>query len=157
MIFERHMGLDIGTARIGVAFSDPLGIAAHPHSTVDRNGNGEMKSIVALIEQQKVQTVVIGVPYELDGNVGDAARGVLAWGDSLRRVLSRSERTTNVKIEYWDERLTTASAEHYIVGSRKKNKDRRSLLDQVAASLILESYMSCKGKLSSVTSYTSGQ
>jgi putative Holliday junction resolvase len=136
----RLMGLDVGDERVGIALSDPSHTYALPHSTVRRK---ETPRIVELVKAERVKRIVVGMPYELDGDLGPQAEKVKKFIRSLEAALKRGG--VECPIETVDERLTTSAAEHFIVGTPLKNSSRRAALDQVAASLILESYLMRKG------------
>ena len=135
----RIMALDVGDARIGIALSDPLRIIAQPHSTLERNKKA-VPALVELIKREAVKIVVIGLPKTLDGELKEQAQKTIAFKEKLVEGL-RNQKLTDVGFELWDERLTTVNAERIIKGTKLKDKNRRALLDQVSATLILESYM----------------
>ena len=138
---QRSMALDVGDARIGIALSDPMGILAQPHSTIENTGAAALKRIMTIAEQEQVDTIVIGLPLELDGSVGDQARKVQALHARLLELLKRRPPLKGVKSLLWDERLTTVQAERVLEGSGLKNRARRAALDRVSAAIILDSYL----------------
>lgn len=130
------MGLDVGDERVGIALSDPFLTYALPHSTVMRK---ETPKIVALAVSERVSKIVVGLPYELSGELGPQSEKVKKFIRSLEGALKRGG--VEIPIETFDERLTTTGAERFLIGSNLKNSSRRAALDQLAASLILESYL----------------
>ena len=129
------LGLDIGDARIGVAISDELGIAAHPLCTIARkNRKADLAALHALIMAHKVERVVIGLPLRLNGEVGIQAEKVKKFAAVL-------ERTIDLPICFWDERFTTVEAEQILRHTKKRGKKRKQIIDQVAAVLILNGYL----------------
>ena len=134
------MALDVGDARIGVALSDPLGITAQPFASVDQNGRS-VRSIIKIIEEQNVREIVVGLPLELNGEVGTQAKKVEEFVAILRSALDRNRELKGMKIGFWDERFTTAEAKRVTAGSGLKNEESRAALDRVSATLILEGYL----------------
>lgn len=134
----RVMALDVGDARIGVALSDTLQITAQPLTTVERTKRG-IKELLTLIETQKPVSIVIGLPKMLSGEVGEQGLKTSQFGDELQRKLTA--RNIDSRLIFWDERLTTVNAERLIQGTKLRNKNRRALLDQVSAMLILEAFL----------------
>ena len=132
----RAVALDVGTRRIGVALSDSGGTVATPYETVHRSGDRgrEHRHIAQLVDEAGAEVVVVGLPLSLDGSVGPAARAVLDEIDELRAALG-------VEIVTWDERLSTVQAERSMrtMGVRKGAK--RRIVDQLAATVILQSWL----------------
>lgn len=129
------LGLDVGDARIGVARSDELGIAAHPLCTLTRkNRQVDLVAISDLVSIHKVERVIIGLPISLDGTIGTQARSVQKFAQRLRKVIK-------VPIEFWDERFTTVEAEDVLRELNKNSKEQKDIIDQVAATIILSEYL----------------
>lgn len=129
------LGLDIGDARIGVAISDELGIAAHPLCTITRkNRQVDLAALNSLIDTHAVEEIVIGLPLRLNGEIGIQAQKVKRFGAVL-------ERTFNLPISFLDERFTTVEAEQILQQTKKRRKKRKKIIDQVAAVLILDGYL----------------
>lgn len=143
---NRIMALDVGDARIGVALSDRLGITAQPKCTIERKTGSYIRDILELVAKEQVETVVIGIPYELSGSLGDQGRKVTCFAKNLSSSLKADPELSTVKVDFWDERFTTREAESVIAGSKLKNRQRRAALDRVSAAIILQSYMACNHK-----------
>lgn len=127
----RVMALDWGTRRIGVAVSDGLGLAAHGLPTlVRRNIRSDLDALAALIRERSIETVVIGHPLHLDGRESPASRRAAKFARRLAR-------HAHVETRLWDERLTSWAAEE-LLGNRPR---KRGATDQMAAILLLESYL----------------
>jgi putative Holliday junction resolvase len=131
----RALGLDLGSKRIGVAISDSRGAVATPIETIGRRSpRSDRQRIAGLVEEWEVEIVVVGLPYSLDGGTGPAARSVLdeieALGDTLR-----------VPVVPYDERLTTVTAERSLMEQGVSGASRRQVVDQVAAAVILQSWL----------------
>jgi putative Holliday junction resolvase len=135
----RAVALDIGERRIGVALSDSNGIVATPYEVVTRSGDRarDHRRIAGLVEEAGAGVVVVGLPLSLDGSVGPAAAGVLAEVEELRAALG----TLGVEVVTWDERLTTVEAERSLRAMGVKGGRRRRVVDQVAATVILQSWL----------------
>lgn len=132
----RALGLDLGERRIGVALSDSDGRLATPYEVVTRSGDRrrDHARITALVAEAEAEIVVVGLPLSLDGTVGAAAEGVQTEVAELRRLLP-------VSVETWDERLSTVEAERRLRSAGLRGKQRRRVVDQVAATVILQSWL----------------
>ncbi len=131
----RILGIDMGAKRIGVAVSDELGITAQAVATIERNSKkNDLAAVCALIKEYDVQEVVIGYPKHLDGRPGEGAASYKEFGDKIHR-------KTGIPVFYWDERLTTVEAERTLLEGDIRRHRRKLVIDQVAACLILESYL----------------
>jgi putative Holliday junction resolvase len=133
---SRALGLDIGSRRVGVALSDSGGTVATPYEVVDRSGDRgrDHRRIAALVDEAGADVVVVGMPLSLDGSIGPAAQVVLDEIDELRGVLA-------VEIVTWDERLSTVQAERSLRAGNVRKAKRRRVVDQVAATVILQSWL----------------
>jgi putative holliday junction resolvase len=132
----RAIGLDLGTRRIGVALSDSAGTVATPHDVLTRSSDRarDHSRIAELVHEAGAEVVVVGLPLSLDGSVGPAARGVLDEADELRTRLA-------VSVVTWDERLSTVEAQHRLRAAGVKGRRGRRVVDQVAATVILQSWL----------------
>ncbi len=126
-----RLGIDPGDARIGVARSDGSGMLATPVETV-RRGQGDIRRIGELVVEHEAVEVVVGLPRSLSGGEGPASEKVRAFATRLAR------RVAPVPVRLSDERLTTVSAEAMLRDRGRKGRDRRSVVDQAAAVLILQ-------------------
>jgi putative Holliday junction resolvase len=132
----RRIALDVGEKTVGVATSDELGITASPRETLRRDGT-ELERIVRLVETEGVGEVVVGLPVSLNGTLGPSAQRVLEFVEQLKPLL-------RVPVVTWDERLTTAEAEKMLIAAETRRSKRRQVIDQIAATLILQNYMRSK-------------
>jgi putative Holliday junction resolvase len=132
----RAVALDIGTRRIGVALSDSAGTVATPYEVVTRSGDRsrDHRRIAALVEEAGAGIVVVGLPLSLDGSTGPAAQAILAEVAELRAALP-------VGVVTWDERLSTVEAERSLRAMRVRKGRHRQVVDQVAATVILQSWL----------------
>lgn len=128
------MALDVGRVRIGVAMSDPMGIVAQPLEVIDRRKIVAFERIAALIQAHAVKTLVVGRPLRLSGAAGLAVETTEAFVAALAKVVS-------LRIEWFDERLSTAQAQRLMIDSGVRRDKRREQVDKVAAALILQAYL----------------
>jgi putative Holliday junction resolvase len=132
----RVLALDVGSRRLGVAVSDPTGTVASPLATVPRRTPAEdAAALAALAAEHDATTVVAGLPVTLAGAEGPAARAVRAYLDELRPLLP------GLAFDLVDERLSTVAAERALVGGGVRRRDRRQVVDQVAASVFLQTWL----------------
>lgn len=136
----RILALDVGMRGVGSALSDELQMFAHPHQNFTNTQAG-LKEILKVVYQEKIKTVVIGLPLELSGERGEQTAVVEAFVEKLKRGIAKNKNLTGVQIELWDERLSSISAERTLAGSGLKNRDRADVVDRLAAAIILESYL----------------
>ncbi len=126
-----RIGIDPGDARIGVARSDPSGFLATPVETVKR-GRGDVVRLLEIVREEEAVEVVVGLPRSLKGGENPATAKVRAFASAL------AQRLAPVPVRLVDERLTTVSAEAMLRDRGRKGQDRRSVVDQAAAVLILQ-------------------
>jgi putative holliday junction resolvase len=130
----------VGDRRIGVAVSDELGLTAQPVMTLERRrGTREdMRSLARLARRYAVSAIVVGNPLNLDGEAGPQAQKIQAFAAELGRL-------AGLPIHMWDERLTTREAHHILYETGHKRQQHRRVVDQVAATLILQSFLDSGG------------
>ena len=133
----RIMGLDFGSKTTGVAVSDPLGITAQGIETITRKDDYKLRQTCArieeLIREYEVGTIVLGYPKNMNNTLGERVEKTLAFKEML-------ERRTNLPVVMWDERLTTNAAEQILIESGVRRENRKSVIDKIAAVLILQGY-----------------
>jgi putative Holliday junction resolvase len=132
----RALALDLGTKRIGVAASDAGGVLASPRTTVERSGDRSLDHtrIAKLVEEEEAGVVVVGLPRSLDGSHGPAAELVLGEVAELAAVLP-------VPVVTHDERFTTVTAHEQLRAAGVGGRRRRSVVDQQAATVLLQSWL----------------
>ncbi len=131
----RVMAIDLGEKRIGIAISDPLRMVAKGHSVIKRKSRqDDFARYQAIIDEQEITLVVMGLPIPLNGIEGDKA----AW---VRSYTADFEKYTSTPIVLWDEALTTKKAEASLRARGKRNKQIKERIDAVAAAFILEDYL----------------
>ena len=132
------MGLDVGDRRIGVAVSDELGLTAQPVLTLVRsNRKQDLKSIQRLIRKHHCSAIVVGNPLYMSGDQSPQATKAQAFAEILRQ-------DTGLPVHMWDERLTTTEAHRHLHAAGRAGSAHRMVVDQVAAVLILESYLAAQ-------------
>ena len=131
----RIMGLDVGDRRIGVAVSDPLGLTAQPVMTLVRtNRKQDLKSLHRLVRKYNCAAIVVGNPLYMSGDQSPQAAKAQAFAEVLRE-------ETGLPVHLWDERLTTTEAHRHLHAAGRPGSEHKKVVDQVAAVLILESYL----------------
>jgi putative holliday junction resolvase len=132
---KRVLGIDLGHARTGLAVSDELRMLAHPLLTIESaSGDNLARRIGEIVAEKNVDCVVIGLPRHMNGTLGKGAEEAQHFADKLRSLL-------NCEIVTWDERLSTVAAERALQAAGKKTRETRGIRDQVAAQIILQSYL----------------
>ena len=134
----RILGLDYGSKTVGVAVCDPLGITAQGVETITRKEENKLRKTLAriesLIKEYGVETIVLGYPKNMDDTIGERARKTEEFRDMLIR-------RTGLPVVLWDERLTTIEANEILIESGVRREDRKKVIDKIAATLILQSYL----------------
>lgn len=135
----RYLGLDIGSRRIGVAVSDELGLTAQPVLTLERRSNRreDVRSLARLARRFGVVGIVVGNPLHLSGSESPQATKIQVFAAELGELIG-------LPIHLWDERLTTHEAHEILYRSGQPRQKHRKVVDQVAATLILQSFLDGK-------------
>jgi putative Holliday junction resolvase len=129
------MGLDIGDKRIGVAVSDLLMLTAQGVESYTRKSEEEdIAHMKKLSADYNVKKIVCGLPINMNGTIGEQAEKIKVFAGKLKESLG-------IDIDYFDERLTTASATRTLIEADVSRKNRKKVVDKVAAVYILQAYM----------------
>jgi len=129
------MGLDIGSCTIGIAISDELRITAQGLKTIRRKLMEEdLKEIAMVIDQYKIEKIVVGLPKNMDGTFGKQAEMVFQW-------IKASKEKIRLPMVTWDERLSTVGASKILLEADLSRKKRKKVIDKLAAVLILQGYL----------------
>lgn len=129
------MAIDLGERRVGVAVSDALGWMAHPLCVLKPRGPRQLiHEIRRLAQDQGVSRLVVGLPVNMDGSEGPRAQAAREFGEALSQA-------AGLPVEWVDERLSTRAAHAVLLESDTRQKTRKAKIDQVAAALILESWL----------------
>lgn len=132
----RIIGIDYGDARVGIAVSDALGYTAQGVKTLPNKVYEKMMvSLLEVIDEYKSQKIVLGLPKNMDGSRGERCDVTEAFAADLK------SRRPDLEIVFWDERLSTVQAAGILNTTNTRGKDRKNVIDTVAACIILESYM----------------
>jgi len=131
----RIMGLDVGVKRIGIAISDPLGWTAQGHSVLHRTKmNRDMEVLQQICREYEIEEIVLGYPLNMNGTVGPKAEEIKEFGKTLAEYLQ-------LPISYWDERLSTVSAQRHLIAADVSRQKRKDVIDKLAAVNILQAYL----------------
>lgn len=136
----RTLGLDVGTKTIGVALSDELGWTAQGLETIRRDEevpNNDFLKIANLVQMHDVETIVVGLPKNMNGTIGPSGERSKQFANELKSYVS-------CEIVLWDERLTTVAAERMLISADVKRKKRKQVIDKMAAVMILQGYLDYK-------------
>lgn len=139
-MMKRKIGLDVGDVRIGVAVSDLMGICANPRETYVRkkdDAEADAEYFADYARREDADAFVVGLPRNMDGTEGPRAAITREFGDLLREM-------SGLDVIYMDERLTTVSAERMLIGADVRREKRKKVIDKVAATIILQSYLDSK-------------
>ena len=138
MLDGRIMGLDVGDKTIGVAVSDLMGLTAQGVKTIKRVGKKkDIEALKEIIKERQVNKIVSGLPKNMNGTLGPQGEKVIKFCELL-------EEETGIKIEYWDERLSTVAAERTLIQGNVRRENRKGVIDMVAAVIILQGYLDSK-------------
>jgi len=136
----RYLGLDVGNRRIGVAVSDELGLTAQPVLTLERRriapgiSRDDLRSLARLARRFGAAGIVVGNPMHLSGDLSPQAAKTQAFAEELGQLC-------DLPIHYWDERLTSREAHQMLYEAGHARQEHRKVVDQVAAVLILQSFL----------------
>ena len=135
MLDGRIMGLDVGDKTIGVAVSDLMGLTAQGVKTIKRVGKEkDIEALKEIIKERQVNKIVSGLPKNMNGTLGPQGEKVIKFCELL-------EEETGIKIEYWDERLSTVASERTLIQGNVRRENRKGVIDMVAAVIILQGYL----------------
>ncbi|MBB5173175.1 Holliday junction resolvase RuvX [Texcoconibacillus texcoconensis] len=133
----RVLGLDVGTKTIGVAVSDAFGWTAQGLETIHRDPNHQdqdFERLRTLIDEHEVEKVVVGLPKNMNGTIGERGQACEAFADAV------SERL-DIDVAMWDERLSTSAAQQTLLEADVSRKKRKKVIDKMAAVFILQGYL----------------
>ena len=133
----RCLALDVGERRTGIAVGEVL---ARPLMTLERRSKvQDFSTIASLVREHRVDTLVVGLPFNMDGSQVVQAQRTVRYAERLRDALA--EMDIDVELVFWDERLTTEYAKQMQSERQDKRSQRRESIDAVAAAVILQSYL----------------
>jgi len=135
----RVLGLDVGSRRIGLAVSDPLGITAQGLETLQRKSKRQdFEQLAAVIRRYEVSEIVVGYPLRMSGAEGMQSEKMQRFAEDLRQRFA-------LPVHLWDERLTSSQANRILREAELSIKKRGQAVDRMAAVLILQSWMEARG------------
>ncbi len=136
----RILCLDIGTKRIGVAVSDPMGWTAQPLGVIGRKTKKrDFDEILKYITETKAEKLLVGIPLDSEGGIGTSAKKILGLMEEIGAFLK--DNGCHIPVETWDERYSTADAEAHLIGADVSRRKRRRVIDKMAAVMILKDYL----------------
>lgn len=131
----RHLCIDLGDVRIGLATSDSMGICATGLETYRRvDPDKDLEYIADIVKRENIGRVVIGLPVNMDGTSGERVEKARALGDALKPLVS-------AEIVYQDERLSTVAGERMLIEAGMRRDKRKKVIDKIAATIILQTYL----------------
>lgn len=131
----RHLCIDLGDVRIGLATSDSMGICATGLETYRRTEpQKDLEYIAGIVNRENIGRVVIGLPVNMDGTSGERVEKARAFGDALKPLIS-------AEIAYQDERLSTVAGERMLIEAGMRRDKRKKVIDKIAATIILQTYL----------------
>lgn len=150
----RVLGLDYGSRTVGVSVTDALGMTVQPLETITRKEENKLRRTCARVEQiikeLGAAEIVVGLPLHLNGEESDSSAKARAFGEMLHR-------RTGLPVYYQDERLTTVEADGILSETGVARKDRKTYIDAVAASLILEDFLSSRERTRAAAESTASE
>lgn len=137
----KYLGLDLGTRTLGLAISDPLGIIATSYKILrhDEDYDSLLPMLKEEIEKNHIEALVLGFPKNMNNSVGERGEIALAFKEKL-------EEEFQLPVYIQDERLTTRQAESLLISNDTSRKKRKKVIDSLAATIILQSYLDRKEK-----------
>ncbi|MFA4875372.1 MAG: Holliday junction resolvase RuvX [bacterium] len=136
----RILCLDIGSKRIGVAATDPMGWSAQGIAVIERRGGAaDLDEIEQRCRELEADLLLVGLPLDAEGGVGPAAAKVQAFAEKLRSHLAKDG--IDIPMEFWDERYSTVEAEERLIAADVSRAKRKRVIDKMAAVAILEDYL----------------
>ena len=141
------LAVDYGEKRIGLAVRPRDSSFVFPRPYLPRVSNRvDIAAMIKFLNEESIDLVLLGAPYNMDGSKGEAMEKVLAFKKALEKKLRYSTKIDNPpEILLWDERLTTVDAQHILLEQDVSRKKRKEVVDSLAATLLLESYLQEKG------------
>ena len=133
----RYLGLDLGTRTLGVSVTDQTNTIACPLKTIrflEENYESVLPELKQIVEEKKITEFVLGLPKNMDNSLGYAAERSMNFAEILKN-------TFHLPVHFVDERLTTVEAEKILISTDKSRKKRKKVIDNVASSLILETFL----------------
>lgn len=137
----RYLGLDLGSRTLGMALSDMTKTIASSYKIIRHNEEYDklIKEVEEVVKEKQVEKIVLGYPKNMDNSVGAKGKLSIEFKDKL-------EKRLNIEVVLQDERLTTRQAENMLIQNDTSRKKRKKVIDSLAATIILQSYLDKKGR-----------
>lgn len=134
----KYLGMDYGSKTLGLSISDETEVFAVPYKTLFYKDNEELiNEVKKIVDEEKIGEIVLGNPLNLDGSLSDRSKETILFKEEL-------ESRLNLKVNLWDERLSTIEAEKILINNNTKKKKKKNIIDTVAAVIILQSFLDRK-------------
>ena len=131
----RILAIDHGTRRMGIAISDELKTIAQPLEFIPAEPfEAFVSRLLEIVAEKSVELILVGMPRNMDGTYGPAA-------EKVREFIDRLKQRTDIPIRTWDERLTSAQANRFLIAAEVRRRDRKEKVDKTAAAILLQSYL----------------
>lgn len=141
----KHLSIDLGDVRIGLAMSDSMGIIANGLETYQRKFiYKDVEYIVKIAMDNNVKCVVMGLPMNMDGTSGERVEKVKEFAKLIEDKFK--ELNYDCKIDFQDERLTTVTSERVLIDAGVRRENRKKVIDKMAATIILQTYLDCHSR-----------
>lgn len=135
----RILCLDVGSKTIGIAVSDPMGWTAQGIMTIHRKEwTSDCRELEKLIQEYKVESILIGLPLRMDGTEGDQAKMVREFAEKMKKQIGE------IPVVFWDERLSTVGAEKGLLEADLSRAKRKKVINQMAAVFVLQGYLDAR-------------
>lgn len=134
----KYIGIDYGDTRIGISSCDSLEILATSYCTINRQKEDAIYRILEICREENTYEIILGRPMRLNGNSEIQVEKVERFAQELKKAESK------INIQYIDERFTTKQAELYLRTSKKNARQKRQVVDQIAATIILQTFLDKK-------------
>ena len=137
----KYLGLDLGSRTLGIAVSDKTGLIANNYKVIRHNEEYDrlLNEVLLLVKELEIEAIVLGFPKNMNNTIGERAQITLDFKEKL-------ENTLHLPVYMQDERLTTRQAENLLIKNDTSRKKRKKVIDKVAATIILQSYLERQGK-----------
>ncbi len=137
----KYLGLDLGSKTLGIAVSDGTGLIASSYKTIRHNEEYDrlLDEVKSIVEELNIAAIVLGFPKNMNNTIGPKGELSLSFKEKLEQIL-------DIPIYLQDERLTTKSATDMLIMGNVSRKDRKKVVDSVAATIILQSYLDRRDK-----------
>ena len=137
----KYLGLDLGSRTLGIATSDGTGLIASSYKTIKHNEEYErlLQEVKQIVEELKIEAIVLGFPKNMNNTIGPKGELSLSFKEQLEKIV-------NIPVILQDERLTKKSATDMLIMGIVSRKDRKKVVDSVAATIILQTYLDRRDK-----------